>query len=53
MTGAESHLSAGFMMRDTRYLRLYFIKKLWPDFTDTDLEDALNYYMSLERRLGV
>ncbi len=51
-TGGEPHLSAGFMMWDIRYSQLYFTDKLWPDFTKKDLEKAVEYYTTLERRLG-
>lgn len=51
-TGGEPHLSAGFMMWDIRYAQLYFTEKFWPDFGTKDLKEAINYYESLERRLG-
>jgi len=51
-TGGEPHLSAGFMMWDVRYSQLYFTEKYWPDFGKQDLEEAVNYYNSKERRMG-
>ena len=51
-TGGEPHLSTGFMMWDIMYSQLYFTDRLWPDFTRKDLEKAVKYYTTLERRLG-
>jgi len=53
-TGVEKdpHVSAGFMMWDTRYSQLYFTDKLWPDFTKDDLKNALGDFSSRQRRLG-
>ena len=31
---------------------LYFSDKLWPDFSVTDFENALNWYEQIERRFG-
>ncbi|MBI2013440.1 MAG: di-trans,poly-cis-decaprenylcistransferase [Candidatus Colwellbacteria bacterium] len=50
--GNEPHLSNGFMMWDTRYAELYFSPKMWPEFTKSDLNKALDYYASRERRFG-
>lgn len=50
--GNDPHISAGFMMWDTRYSQLLFTKKLWPDFSKKDLELALENYSRRERRLG-
>lgn len=31
---------------------LYFLEKLWPDFTEVDFEKALTWYLQIERRFG-
>jgi len=51
-TGGEPHLSAGFMMWEVADSQLYFIKKLWPDFTGDDLEKAVLEYNRRERKFG-
>ncbi|VVB77112.1 Tritrans,polycis-undecaprenyl-diphosphate synthase (GGDP specific) [uncultured archaeon] len=51
-TSGEARLS-GFMPWQAGYSELYFSKKLWPDFTRQDLEDALTDYNNRQRRFGV
>jgi tritrans,polycis-undecaprenyl-diphosphate synthase [geranylgeranyl-diphosphate specific] len=51
-TSGEERLS-GFMPLQTGYSELYFSRKLWPDFTRRDLEDALEDYKDRKRRFGV
>ncbi|MCK5084739.1 MAG: di-trans,poly-cis-decaprenylcistransferase [Candidatus Pacebacteria bacterium] len=51
-TGGEPHLSDGFMMWDTANTQLYFSEKLWPDFNQKDLRDAIKDYSSRSRRFG-
>ncbi len=51
-TGNEPHLSEGFMMWDTADAQLYFSEKMWPDFSEGDLQAALRFYSERERRLG-
>ncbi len=51
-TGGEPHLSDGFMMWDTANTQLYFLDKLWPDFNERDLRDAIKNYLERERRFG-
>ena len=41
-----------FSMIQCANTELYFSKKLWPDFTTADFEDALNWYIQVERRFG-
>lgn len=50
-TSGEQRLS-GFMPWQSSYSELYFSKKLWPDFTKTDLELALEDYSTRQRRFG-
>lgn len=51
-TGGEPHLSAGFMMWDISDAQFYFTEKLWPDFGEKDLAEALKNYSQRQRRLG-
>lgn len=51
-TGGEPHLSAGFMMWDIANAQLNFSEKLYPDFQEQQLEDALKEYSQRGRRLG-
>lgn len=51
-TGGDPHLSAGFMMWDTADSQLYFSKKLWPDFTPADFDQAIRDFKKRERRFG-
>ena len=51
-TGGEPHLSAGFMMWDVANAQMVFLKKLWPDFTPEDLEEAVADFRGRERRFG-
>ncbi len=51
-TSGEERLS-GFMPWQTEYSELYFSKKLWPDFTKKDLQNALTDYDKRQRRFGV
>jgi len=50
-TSGEQRLS-GFMPWQTEYSELYFSKKLWPDFTKSDLHGALADYSRRQRRFG-
>ncbi|MEK6981949.1 MAG: polyprenyl diphosphate synthase [Candidatus Micrarchaeota archaeon] len=50
-TSGEERLS-GLMSWQTSYSELYFSKKLWPDFTKADFDDALKEYANRMRRFG-
>jgi undecaprenyl diphosphate synthase len=50
-TSGEQRLS-GLMPWQTAYSELYFCPKLWPDFSEQDLKDALDDYQSRKRRFG-
>jgi len=50
-TSGEKRLS-GLMPWQSCYSELYFCKKLWPDFSKEDFEDALNEYANRRRRFG-
>lgn len=51
-TGGEPHLSAGFMMWDMANTQLFFSEKLYPDFKEADLKEALLDYSNRARRFG-
>lgn len=50
-TGGEQRLS-DFLLWECAYAELYFTPKKWPDFTETDLEEAVKDFHSRERRFG-
>jgi undecaprenyl diphosphate synthase len=49
--GGEYRVS-NFLLWDLAYAELYFSARLWPDFAVADLEDALAFFASRERRFG-
>jgi undecaprenyl diphosphate synthase len=50
-TGGEYRVS-NFLLWDLAYAELYFSARLWPDFAVSDLEEALAFFASRERRFG-
>lgn len=50
-TSGEQRTS-GFMLYRSDYAELYFSEKLWPDFTNEDLDNALLDYSERQRRFG-
>ncbi|EKD45842.1 MAG: Di-trans,poly-cis-decaprenylcistransferase [uncultured bacterium] len=50
-TGGEQRIS-NFMLWQFAYTELYFTDVLWPDFREKELVDALNVYVSRDRRFG-
>ena len=50
-TGKEHRLS-GFMLYQATYAELYFVDTYFPDFLEKDLEEALEYYSTRDRRFG-
>lgn len=50
-TSGEQRLS-NFMLWRAAYSELYFSEKLWPDFAEEDLDEALDDYASRQRRYG-
>jgi undecaprenyl diphosphate synthase len=51
-TGGEFRIS-NFLLWDLAYAELYFSPRLWPDFALADLDDALAFFASRERRFGL
>lgn len=50
-TSGEQRTS-GFLTWQSVYSELLFIKKNWPDFTERDLDDALQEFARRQRRFG-
>ena len=50
-TGGERRLS-NFLLWQAAYAELYFVDTLWPDYSDTDLDQALDDFGQRERRFG-
>ncbi|MCK4539613.1 di-trans,poly-cis-decaprenylcistransferase [Candidatus Parcubacteria bacterium] len=50
-TSGENRLS-GFLLWESAYSELLFLKKYWPDFEKIDVEFVLNEYASRNRRFG-
>lgn len=50
-TSGEIRLS-NFMLWQLAYSEMYFTKKLWPDFSVKDLQDAIIEYQRRNRRFG-
>ena len=50
-TSGEKRKS-GFMLWRAEYAELLFLDKMWPDFTVTDLANALSEYSNRQRRFG-
>jgi undecaprenyl diphosphate synthase len=50
-TGGEQRIS-NFLLWQSAYSELYFCKNFWPDFSEKDLEEALEDYSKRKRRKG-
>jgi undecaprenyl diphosphate synthase len=50
-TGGELRIS-NFLLWQAAYSELHFSDKLWPDFDDAALDEAIAVYVSRERRFG-
>ncbi len=50
-TGGERRLS-NFLLWQAAYAELYFSDKLWPEFDEAALDQALADYATRERRFG-
>ena len=50
-TGGEKRLS-NFMLYQLAYTELFFLDTLWPDFTETQLDEVIREYYNRDRRLG-
>ncbi|MDO9277835.1 MAG: polyprenyl diphosphate synthase [Polaromonas sp.] len=50
-TGGELRIS-NFLLWQAAYAELYFTDKLWPEFDETALDEAIAFFRSRERRFG-
>lgn len=50
-TGGEQRIS-NFILWQAAYAELWFTEKLWPEFSEDDLDEALKWYAGRERRFG-
>ena len=50
-TGGHQRLS-NFMLWQLAYAELYFLKKLWPDFNNSDLRKIIENYKRIKRNFG-
>lgn len=50
-TGGEKRIS-NFLLWQLAYSEIYFSDVLWPDFDENEFNDALNFYISRNRRFG-
>lgn len=50
-TSGEYRLS-NFLLWETAYSEIYVTEKLWPDFNEEDLNEAVKNYKSRDRRFG-
>lgn len=50
-TSGEQRLS-GFLTWQSVYSELYFVKKMWPEFTKDDFDEALLEFSKRQRRFG-
>jgi undecaprenyl diphosphate synthase len=50
-TGGQRRLS-NFMLWQIAYSEIFFLDKLWPDFTKIDLKKIINKYYKIKRNFG-
>ena len=50
-TGGQKRLS-NFMLWQLAYSELFFLKKLWPDFNQTDLRKIIKQFRNRKRNFG-
>ena len=50
-TGNTNRLS-NFLLWQISYTEIFFIKKLWPDFTKKDFNSIINNYKKIKRNFG-
>ena len=50
-TGGHKRLS-NFMLWQLAYAEIYFLEKLWPDFSSNDLKKIINDFKKIKRNFG-
>jgi len=48
----NTHRLSNFLLWQLSYTEIFFEKKLWPDFTDKDLNKIINKFKSIKRNFG-
>ena len=43
---------SGFCLWDSQYSEIYLSKKYWPELTENDFKDILNWYSNIQRNFG-
>ena len=51
-TGGEQRIS-NFLLWNLAYTELYFCEALWPDFSDSELGEAIDWFNRRQRRFGL
>lgn len=51
-TGGDMRIS-NFLLWQLAYSELYFTQKYWPDFNESDLDEAISTFNSRQRRFGL
>ena len=50
-TGGEQRLS-NFLLWQSAYAELYFTQTLWPNFSDVELQKAIDFFVNTKRNFG-
>ena len=50
-TGGTKRLS-NFLLWQLAYTEIFFIKKMWPDFNESDYYKIINSYYKIKRNFG-
>ena len=50
-TGGKKRLS-NFLLWQNSYSEIFFLETLWPDFCETDFNNAVNFFLSQKRNFG-
>ena len=48
----NTHRLSNFLLWQLMYTEIFFVKKLWPDFTQGDFNKILKDYSSIKRKYG-
>ena len=48
----NTHRLSNFLLWQLMYTEIFFVKKLWPDFTQSDFNKILKDYSSIKRKYG-
>ena len=48
----NTHRLSNFLLWQSAYTEIFFLKKLWPDFNEQDFRKIINQFKSLKRKFG-